>query len=178
MEYKFILDDLEIDALISEVLRKFTYYRDIGLNKEIVFDADKYLKMIEQYTDDKKLRAITHIHNTIIPQKYSKLMQIYTNGYKNTFSQSTIMWEYVYVLARLYHYGEPLWEKNFFPRFKELVDGSVFQEELQKADNRIEEYVKRRMEILNDIKKIQLIMNLIILLHLNIVSLKDGKQML
>lgn len=54
MEYKFTLDNLEIDAVIYEILRRFSYTHELGLSKEIVFDVDKYLKMIEQYTDDKK----------------------------------------------------------------------------------------------------------------------------
>lgn len=148
MEYKFILDDSEIDAVVSEILYKFTYVKSIGLSKDIVLDADKYLKMIEQYNDEKRISAITHIRNTIIPQKYNRSV---SNGVFIS-SQSAIMWEYVYVLARLYHYGESLWEKHFVPRMKELVGGSFFQEELQKADSRIEEYIKRRIEIIKAIQ--------------------------
>lgn len=152
MEYKFILDDSEIDAVVSEILCKFTYVKSIGLSKDIVLDADKYLKMIEQYNDEKRISAITHIRNTIIPQKYNKSFYLGFSNNKITYSQSSIMWEYVYVLARLYHYGESLWEKHFVPRMKELVGGSFFQEELQKADSRIEEYIKRRIEIIKAIQ--------------------------
>ena len=153
-KFKFTLDDSEIDALITEILRKFPYARRLGLNKAKVLDADNYLKMIEQYPDEKKLSAITHIRNTIIPRQYNMSFQIHTNDKNFTYSLSDIMWEYVYVLARLYHYGESMWEKHFFQRMKELVGGTVFQEEIQEADSRIEEYVRKRVEIINAMQEI------------------------
>lgn len=101
----------------------------------------------------KKISAITHIRKTIIPQKYNRQFQISTNGTKTTISQSAIMWEYVYVLARLYHYSEPLWEKYLFLCMKELVGNTIFQEELQKADSWVEDYIKRRIEIIHAIQE-------------------------
>ena len=148
MIYNFKLDDCEIDAVISEILCNISCFRTYGLDKNKVIDADNYLKMIEQYPDDKKLSAIAYVRNTIIPKAYNKSIQIVVNGLHTSSLQSVIIWQFLYVLAALYHYNDQMWKDIFLPRIKELA-ASFLHEEMQKTEKLIDAYVKRRIEIID-----------------------------